>query len=94
MLKPLEVKALPGYRLWLRYSDGAEGQVDLSHLAGKGVFRIWDDYRVFEGVRTGEHGEVTWDDEVDLCGDALYLRLTGKRPDEVFTRLTEAPIDA
>ena len=25
MLKPVEVKALPSYRLWVRYEDGVEG---------------------------------------------------------------------
>ena len=43
MLKPVEVRALDGYRLWLRYADGTEGEVDLSHLAGKGVFKVWSD---------------------------------------------------
>ena len=38
MLRPVEVKALSDYRLWVRYSDGVTGEVDLSHLAGKGVF--------------------------------------------------------
>jgi hypothetical protein len=42
MLRPLDVKALPGHRLWLRYSDGTEGEVDLSHLVGRGVFTIWN----------------------------------------------------
>ena len=30
-----------GYRVWLRYSDGSTGEVDLSDLIGKGVFRAW-----------------------------------------------------
>ncbi len=27
---PIEVKALERYRIWIKYSDGAEGIVDLS----------------------------------------------------------------
>ena len=42
MFKVKHVKPLPEYKLQLRYSDGAEGVVDLSHLAGKGVFAAWD----------------------------------------------------
>ncbi len=48
MFKPTEVKALPNYRLWLRYEDGATGEVDLAHLVGKGVFKLWIDLQAFE----------------------------------------------
>ena len=41
MFEPLGVKALPDSRIWIRYADGKEGEVDLSHLAGQGVFKIW-----------------------------------------------------
>lgn len=84
MLKPVEVKALPDYRLWIRYEDGVEGAVDLSYLVGKGVFAVWKDSRVFEHVQIGESGELVWSDQVDLCADALYLRLTGKTPEQLF----------
>jgi len=43
MFEPLEVKALANYRIWIRYADGSEGEVDLSHLAGKGIFELWED---------------------------------------------------
>jgi hypothetical protein len=58
MFKLVDVKAHPDYKLWLRYADGTEGEVDLSAFAGKGVFKIWDDYCVFESVYIGEHGQV------------------------------------
>lgn len=94
MFKPIAVKALPAFKLWLRYPDGVEGEVDLSHLAGRGIFKIWDDYVVFERVDIGEHGEITWTAEVGLCPDALYLKLTGKRPEEVFPNLKEVGVNA
>ena len=43
MTKPVEVKALANLRIWLRYDDGTEGEVDLSDLALRGVFRAWND---------------------------------------------------
>ena len=61
-----------------------EGEVDLSHLAGKGVFAVWDKEGVFAEVTLGPHGAIEWPGDVDLCPDALYLRLTGKQPEEVF----------
>ena len=39
MIRPTEVESREDYRIWLRYSDGAAGEIDLSHLAGRGVFR-------------------------------------------------------
>jgi len=53
MFKPIEVKALADYKIWVKYSDGVEGEVDLSHLAGKGVFKVWNDYSAFEKVYIG-----------------------------------------
>lgn len=36
MKRPVEVKALKGYRVWLRYDDGRSGEVDVSDLSGAG----------------------------------------------------------
>ncbi len=86
MFTVAEVRVLERYRLWLRYTDGEEGEVDLSDIAGRGVFAAWNDRRFFENVRIDESGALGWGDEIDLCPDALYLRLTGKSPDDVFAR--------
>lgn len=32
MTRLIEVKPLPNYRLWLRYEDGVEGEIDFSEL--------------------------------------------------------------
>ncbi|NLY02196.1 MAG: DUF2442 domain-containing protein [Rhodopirellula sp.] len=94
MLELVEVHALPGYALHLRYADGVAGEVDLSHLAGKGVFRLWNDPEAFSRVSIGSGGEVRWSDDVDLCADSLYMQLTGKTADEVFPSLRQAPTHA
>lgn len=94
MVKLVDVKPLPGYRLRLQYADGIGGEVDLSGLVGKGVFRLWDDPCAFEAVSIGSSGEIRWSDEVDLCADALYMEITGKSPEEVFPNLRKARVDA
>jgi len=94
VLKLIQVEPLPNYRLRLQYADGTAGEVDLSHLVGKGVFELWNAPEAFQQVSIGSSGEVRWSDEVDLCADALYLQLTGKRPDEVFPSLRKAPLHA
>ena len=78
MIRPTEVKAREEHRLWLQYSDGVAGEVDLSHLAGIGVFSAWNEPGRFKEVHIASHGAIAWDDELELCPDALHLSLTGK----------------
>ena len=87
MRRVCTVKVLQGYRLDLTFDDGVRGQVDLSDLVGRGVFALWRDHRVFEQVRIGSFGELFWDDKIDLCPDSLYLKATGKQPEDVFPAL-------
>ena len=94
MRKVSEVKVLQGYRLELVFDDGVHGVVDLSSLVGKGVFSIWCDRRIFERVRIGSFGELVWGDQIDLCPDALYLRATGKEPEDVSPALRRESVHA
>ena len=94
MFKPVNVKVLKRYRLWLRYEDGKEGEVDLSDLAGRGVFKAWEKPGVFEAVHIDESGALAWPEQIDLCPDSLYLRLTGKSPEDVFPNLRVSKVDA
>lgn len=84
------VRALPTWRLELRYDDGASGIVDLADLAGHGVFAAWLRPGGFDGVTLSPHGSISWGDDVEICPDSMYLRLTGKTPDQVFTTGTRS----
>jgi hypothetical protein len=94
MRKVTRVDLLSDYRLTLTFDDGITGTVDLSGLAGKGVFACWSDRAVFSNVRIGPSGELVWSDTVDLCPDALYLKVTGKQPEDVFPALRHEPARA
>lgn len=94
MRKISKVKALQGHRLELEFDDGVSGTVDLSDLVGKGVFALWQDPRAFEQVRIGSSGELVWSDRIDLCPDSLYLKVTGKKPQELFPALRDEPAHA
>lgn len=83
MPRPIAVRPLPTYRIWLRYDDGVEGEIDLSDLAGKGVFRAWEEPGAFEGVTIGAGDAIRWSDEIELCPDSLYLEITGKQPEDL-----------
>jgi hypothetical protein len=56
----------------------------LSDLAGRGVFKAWYHQEFFKEVRIGLHGEIIWNEDIDLCPDSLYMRLTKKSPEDVF----------
>lgn len=92
--RPVAVAPRDGYRIWLRYSDGVEGEVDLSHLAGEGVFVAWLERAFFERVHIRSGPAIAWSDEIDLCPTALYLRLTGKRPEDILPGLRGRDRDA
>ena len=78
MLSPIEtVEARSGYRLWIRFADGVEGEVALIHLVGKGVFEAWKDLDFFSRVAVDPvSGTVAWPGGIDLAPDALYTQIT------------------
>jgi hypothetical protein len=94
MFKPVAVQPLPDHKLRLWYEDGIEGIVDLSHLAGQGVFALWNDPESFQNVSIGPSGQIRWSEEVELCPDALYLEISGKSAEEVFPSLRGTPLHA
>lgn len=91
MIEILEVQPLAGYRIRLAFVDGVRGEVDLSHLAGKGVFKYWDQAENFKNVSVINGRWLAWSDEIDLDADTLYLKLTGKQPEDLFPVLKEDP---
>ena len=93
-MKLIEISPKDGYRLFLRYDDGASGEVDLSSYAGRGVFAAWLIPGVFEQAILAEAGHPEWPGDLDLCPDALYMKLTGKSPEEVFPTLHKLPVHA
>ena len=91
MPEPVRVEAREGYRIWVEYDDGARGEVDLSDVAGKGIFKAWDDREFFERVHVTEFGAIGWSDELDICPDQVYFDLTGKTPEEMMPGLRKQP---
>lgn len=78
MYRIVEVEARAGYRIWIRFEDGVSGEVDLSELVGKGVFRRWENEDEFRKVFIdSETGTVAWPGEIDLAPDALYRDVAG-----------------
>jgi hypothetical protein len=80
----VDVRPLPQYRVWVRFQGGEEGEIDLAHLADKGVFSVWSDAGAFASVSIDALGNLVWEPDIELCADALYFRLTGKTPAETW----------
>lgn len=80
-------KVLANYRVQLSYSDGVTGTVDFSGYVGKGVFASWNDYAFFTTAQVGQDGQLAWGDDIDFCGDALYLIITNQSAESLFPTL-------
>ena len=64
----VSAEARENYRLWVRFEDGSEGEVDLADLVGRGVFAAWSDPAVFGNVFIDDQtGTVGWPGGVDLA---------------------------
>ena len=87
----VEAQPLNHYLMRLKFADGVAGEVDLSHLAGKGVFTFWNTYENFRNVSVINGRWIAWSDEIDMDADTLYLKLTNKTPQDLFPLLKENP---
>jgi len=74
----IDVKVLDGYRLFLRFKDGVEGEIDISDVVPfEGVFaRIRDRDEFVKVLVDHQWGTICWPGELDLAPEPLYERLT------------------
>ena len=89
ILKIVKAQPLDDYKIRLEFADGGIGEVDLSHLAGRGVFARWNNYENFKKISVEGGRWLAWSDDIDIDADTLYMKLTGKTPDELFPILKE-----
>jgi hypothetical protein len=81
MLKDIvEARSVGGHRLYLRFEDGVEGEIDLETLIDfRGVFEPLKDAAEVAKVRVDHDlGTICWENGADVDPDVLYSTLTGK----------------
>ena len=85
MFDVVGVESRGDYRLWLRFHDGTEGEIDLGpKLAFQGVFAPLRDPAYFARVRVNpDLGTICWPNDADWDPVVLYSLLT-KRPIEAL----------
>jgi len=75
--KAINVKALDNYSIYVSFSDGVQGTVNLKHLAHKGIFNEWDRNNLFSNVFIDNYGAIAWNEDIDICPDNVYLQIKG-----------------
>ena len=77
----IAAEARAPYRLWVSFDDGVEGEVDLSDIAGRGVFQRWTARpEEFAQVSVDEtSGAPTWPGGLDVAPDRLHDELLSAR---------------
>ena len=73
--KAIRVEARSGYRLFVEFSDGIAGEIDLSTRLFGSMFEPLKDPSFFARVRIDEFGAPCWPNGADLAPDAIYERL-------------------
>ena len=71
-----EVKYQGDYRVWLRFSDGLEGEIDLEQELWGEVFQpLKDKSRFAELALDKELGTIVWPNGGDFAPEFLYQKL-------------------
>lgn len=72
----VEVKVSDKYKLFIKYSDGVEGEISLQHLKDDFTYQFLNDKDEFEKVYVDEKtGDIFWPNSVNLCKNAIYRQL-------------------
>ncbi len=82
MIWVTDAKACPDYRLWVRFSDNTEGEIDLRDLVAsdaRPIVAALRDQAVFSAIRV-EMDTVVWANGFDLAPEFLYARAKTRAP--------------
>lgn len=78
LVHPTEVEVVGDHRVWLRFDDGTEGEVDLSREQWTGVFEPLADPEYFRLVRVDPGlGTIAWPNGADIAPETLHAWVTG-----------------
>ena len=76
----VEVRPLEEYRVFLRFDNGVQGEIDLELLLSPfdGVFEPLRDRARFREVFVDDGGTIAWPNGADLAPEILYSKVSGR----------------
>lgn len=85
------VTAIKKYLLHVVFADGKKGDYNISHLAGKGVFKTWDDDdNFYKAFINSESGTISWPGELDIDTINVYCTINNIPVDAYLTQVKHA----
>jgi hypothetical protein len=76
MMDVIEARYIKGYRLWLRFEDATEGEVDLSAELHGPIFEPLKDQAFFSRVFVNANtGTIEWPNGADFAPEFLYAKV-------------------
>lgn len=76
MAELVDVKPMKDHKIYLKYSNGLEGEYSLKKVMQKDDYKFLSDEKLFAEVKVDEKtNDVTWSNGVLLCKNAIYKQL-------------------
>lgn len=73
----IELRVIGDHRLWMRFEDGVEGEIDATGWSWDGVFSPLRDAKFFARVRLDpELGTIVWPNGADVAPETLHRWVT------------------
>ena len=78
-MKIQSVIYISGFTLHVKFLDGVEGDIELSDLVSKGIFKVLQNQELFaKAYNTGY--SVAWSEQLEIDSDKIYMEISGKSP--------------
>jgi hypothetical protein len=72
----IEARHVKDYRVWMKFQDGTEGEIDLKNELWGEVFEALKDISFFQTLKVDpELHTIVWPNGADLAPEFLYQRL-------------------
>ncbi len=73
MRKIIEVKSFPDKKLFVKYSDGMDGEISLEKLTTREQYENLQSQDVFSDLKVDENsGDIILNGNIELCKNAIY----------------------
>ncbi len=81
--KLVDAKYIDGYRVWLKFEDGTEGDLNLERELWGEVFEPLRDVKRFRAFKLDrELNTLVWSSGADLAPEFLYTTVTAQQADQ------------